>query len=154
MRITAALIAIACVVGGCRATAPPAPVPRAVASTKQLMEAIVDPAADGIWGPVGTIMTLSGTTELVPANDDEWAAVQHSALALAESGNLLLMPSRSGGNDEWITLSRQLTDLGEKASKAAEAKDPKAIFDLGAEIYDVCTACHRQFNQTQQPAAK
>jgi hypothetical protein len=113
------------------------------------MQAIVDPAADTIWEAVGSVMTPGGTTELAPQTDDDWAAVQHGALALAESGNLLLLPSRTGGNDEWIKLAQQLTDLGEKTAKAAEAKNATAVFDLGAEIYDVCTNCHRQFNQTQ-----
>jgi hypothetical protein len=114
------------------------------------MQAIVDPAADVVWEAVGSVMTPAGTTEVAPQTDDEWAAVQNGALAIAESGNLLLLPSRAGGNEEWIRLARQLTDLGEKASKAAESKNATAVFDLGAEIYDVCTNCHRQFNQAQQ----
>lgn len=114
------------------------------------MQALVDPAADAIWEAVGTVMTPGATTELAPHTDDEWSTVQNGALALAESGNLLLMPSRSGGNEEWIKLSQQLIDLSDKASKAAEAKNATAIFDLGAEIYDVCTNCHRQFIQAQQ----
>ena len=114
------------------------------------MQAIVDPAADAIWEAVGSVMTPGGTTELAPHTDDEWLAVQNGALALAESGNLLLMPSRTGGNEEWIRLTQQMIDLSEKASKAAAAKNAAGVFDLGAEIYDVCTNCHRQFNQAQQ----
>ena len=147
-----AIVVSSCLIAACGGASPPATPFRAVASTKQLMQAIVDPAADEVWEAVGSVMTASGTSEIAPHSDEEWATVQNSALALAESGNLLLMPGRAGGNDEWIKLSRQLIDLGEKTSKAAEAKDTAAVFDLGAEIYDVCTNCHRQFNQAQQPA--
>jgi hypothetical protein len=148
-RLAITMLIAACLLA-CRAAAPPATPFRSVASTKQLMQAIVDPAADEVWGAVGTVMTTSGTSEIAPHTDEEWAVVQNGALALAESGNLLLLPSRAGGNDEWIKLSQQLIDLGEKTSKAAEAKNTTAVFDLGAEIYDVCTNCHRQFNQAQQ----
>jgi hypothetical protein len=151
MHTRLAVVAVGCLLAACRAATPPAPPFRSVASTKQLMQAIVDPAADVVWEAVGSVMTPSGTTELAPHTDEEWTTVQNGALALAESGNLLLMPSRAGGNDQWIKLSQQLIDLSEKTSKAAEARNAAAVFDLGAEIYDVCTNCHRQFNQAQQP---
>lgn len=92
-------------------------------------------------------MVPGSTIELAPHTDEEWTTVQNGALALAESGNLLLLPTRAGGNAEWIKLSQQLIDLGEKTAKAAEARNVSAVFDLGAEIYDVCTNCHRQFIQ-------
>jgi hypothetical protein len=149
MKARLAVVAVGCLLAACRA-APTAPPFRTVASTKQLMEAIVDPSADVIWEAVGSVMTPEGTTELAPRTDDEWATVQYGALALAESGNLLLLPSRAGGNEEWIRLSQQLIDLSEKTSKAAEARNVTAVFDLGAEIYDVCSNCHRQFIQAQQ----
>lgn len=145
MHTRIAIVAAGLLISGCRADAPPDPPLRAVATTKQLMEALIDPAADAIWESVGTVMTPGVTTEVVPRNDDEWAAVQLGALALAESGNLLLLPSRSGGNAEWIALAQRMIELSEKTSKAAEAKSPTAVFDLGAEIYDVCANCHRQF---------
>jgi hypothetical protein len=150
MHTRLAVVAVGCLFAACRPASPPAPQFRAVASTKQLMQAIVDPSADIVWEAVGTVMVPGSTTELTPHTDEEWTAVQNGALALAESGNLLLMPSRAGGNEEWIKLSQQLIDLSEKTSKAAEAKNAAAVFDLGAEIYDVCTNCHRQFIQAQQ----
>jgi hypothetical protein len=149
MHTRLAIVAVGCLMAACRAAGPPAPPFRPVATTQQLMEALVDPSADLIWEAVGTVMTPGTVTELAPHTDDEWLAVQNGAIALAESGNLLLMPSRSGGNEEWIKLSQQLIDLSEKTSKAAAAKNPAAVFDLGAEIYDVCSNCHRQFMPTQ-----
>jgi hypothetical protein len=150
MKARLAVVAVGCLLAACRDATAPAPPFRTVASTKQLMEAIVDPSADVIWEAVGSVMTPEGTTELAPRTDDEWATVQYGALALAESGNLLLLPTRAGGNEEWIRLSQQLIDLSEKTSKAAEARNVTAVFDLGAEIYDVCSNCHRQFIQAQQ----
>ena len=54
-------------------------------SVKDLMENVVDPTADGIWEPVGTIYTKEGAFEKAPANDDEWNAVKAKAITLVES---------------------------------------------------------------------
>jgi hypothetical protein len=147
MQTRLVVVAVGCLFAACRPASPPAPQFRAVASTKQLMQSIVDPSADSVWEAAGTVMVPGSTIELAPHTDEEWTAVQNGALALAESGNLLLLPTRAGGNAEWIKLSQQLIDLGEKTAKAAEARNVSAVFDLGAEIYDVCTNCHRQFIQ-------
>jgi hypothetical protein len=67
-------------------------------SVKDLMANVMDPTADVVWGSVGTVMTKEGTFERAPANDDEWNAVKAGAITLVETGNLLLIPARSGGN--------------------------------------------------------
>ena len=106
---------------------------------------VLDPAADGIWESVGTIMTKEGTFEKFPATDDEWAVVRMHAIQLAESGNLLLLPSRSGGSADWVTQAQALIDVSNTAIKAIEAKDKDTLFTVGGDIYDVCTNCHKQF---------
>ena len=117
------------------------------ANMKDLMLNVLDPAADGIWDSVGFIMTPEGTFEKVPTTDDEWAGVRAHAIQLAESGNLLMLPSRSGGSAEWITEAKALIDASNRAIKAIEAKDKAALFTIGGDIYDVCTNCHKQFAQ-------
>ena len=112
-----------------------------------LMNNVLDPAADEIWESVGTVMTLDGTFEKAPSTEDEWAGLKGSAMRLAESGNLLLLPSRSGDNPDWIKHSLALIEQSNRALKAAEARDKDAIFTIGGDIYDVCTNCHKQFNQ-------
>jgi hypothetical protein len=125
---------------------PPAPPPfQPTANMKDLMLNVLDPAADGIWESVGTIMDKSGTFERFPQNDDEWAVVRMHAIQLAESGNLLLLPSRSGGSADWITQARALIDVSNRAIKTIDAKDKDALFTVGGDIYDVCTNCHKQF---------
>jgi hypothetical protein len=115
---------------------------------KDLMANVLDPAADGIWESVGTIMDLEGTHERFPQTDDEWAVVRMHAIQLAESGNLLMLPSRSGGSEEWIAQARALIDVSNRALKTIDAKDKDALFTVGGDIYDVCTNCHRQFAET------
>jgi hypothetical protein len=117
------------------------------ANMKELMLNVLDPAADGIWESVGTIMDVTGTHERFPQTDDEWAVVRMHALQLAESGNLLMLPSRSGGSAEWIVQAQALIEASNRAIKHIDAKDKDALFTVGGDIYDVCTNCHKQFAQ-------
>jgi hypothetical protein len=118
---------------------------RPVASVKQLMEATVAPSADAIFDAVGTVVSSSGVEEIAPKNDKEWTAVRNSALNLAESGNLLMIGHRARDNREWIRMSQALVDVAVVAVKAADAKDPAALFDAGAHVHDVCEQCHSRY---------
>lgn len=116
-----------------------------VADMKQLMAAVVDPAADVIWGSVGTIVSEKGTEERAPKTDEEWAAVFNSAVVISESGNLLMMSGRAKDNGEWMKHSRDLIEVGSRTMRAAQARDKNAIFTLGGDIYTVCTDCHKTY---------
>jgi hypothetical protein len=136
--IVAALWASAC--------AGPAPPPlRQVADVKQLMQFVVEPAADLYWDGVGTIIDPSGVTEFKPETEGEWDALVNSAYVLAESGNLLMMGARPKDGGEWMQMSRAMVDVGEKAIRAAASHNPQAVFDVGAEVYETCTACHARY---------
>src|SRR6476620_8009548 len=74
-------------------------------------------------------------------------AIERSALSLAESGNLLMMPGRARDQGDWIKDSKMLIDAGTKAFKAAKAKDMNAILALNEELVTSCTTCHRQYRQ-------
>lgn len=128
----------------CGRPVPSAPSYHPIATTKELMQAI-DPVADDFWDVVGTVVTKDGTFEKAPSSDDEWAAVRNHAVLLAESGSMMLFPSRSGGSAEWVTQANALIDTSQRAIKAIDAKDKDALFNAGAEVYDSCTNCHRQF---------
>ncbi len=130
---------------------PPSPL-RPVADVRQLMTTVVEPAADVYWDAVGTIIDRKGVVERAPKNDEEWEAVRNSAYMVAESGNLLMMGGRARDSGDWIALSQALVEVGRRAIKAAEAKDRAAVFDVGAEVYDACTACHAKYAaQTLRP---
>jgi hypothetical protein len=109
------------------------------------MEWVVDPAADAIWDSVKTIITESGTKEIAPHTDEEWAAVRNGAATLAESGNLLIIEGRARDRNEWLAAVRRLTDAADGALKAAESKNADAVFAAGGRIYDACAACHRRY---------
>ncbi len=131
---------------GSACTPPPPPPPfETVATPKELMNAVLDPAVDVIWDSVGTVITPEGTFEKAPATDDDWAAVRASAVLLAESGNLLMIGNRPGGSPEWIVQAQALIDVSKRTIQVIDKKDKDALFTIGGDIYDVCTNCHRQF---------
>src|SRR6267143_1143949 len=125
--------------------APPASAVRPVLSLKQLMEWVIDPAADAVWDPVKTIITEQGTKEIAPQTQEQWDAVRNGAALLAESSNLLMMETRARDQGEWLAAARRLASTAEKALKAAESKNAAAGFAAGGEIYDACSACHRRY---------
>lgn len=134
------------------APAPALPPFQTTANMKDLMLNVIDPAADTLWESVGTVIDETGTHEKFPATQDEWDGVRAGAIQLAEAGNLLLIPSRSGGSDAWIAEARAMMDAANRAIKIIEARDKDALFTVGGDIYDVCTNCHRQFaNQLSRP---
>ena len=125
--------------------APPAGAARPMLSLKQLMEWVIDPAADAVWESVKTIVTEQGTREISPQTQEQWDAVRNGAALLAESSNLLMMETRARDQGEWVAAARRLASTAQKALRAAESKNAAAVFAAGGEIYDACSACHRRY---------
>ena len=126
-----------------------------VADLADLMSTVVDPAADVYWDAVGWIIDASGTTEIRPESPEEWEAVRNAAYQVAESGNLMMMRGRAVDEPEWIAFSQALISVGRRAIEAAEARDEQGVFDVGAEIYAVCTACHATYAlETLRPGTR
>jgi hypothetical protein len=109
-----------------------APTFQPVGTVRQVMLGIVKPTSDVVFkfqfDP--------------PKNAEEWAALQNNALNLAEAGNLLLLPGRAKDKGEWTKNAKALVETGSQAFKAANAKDSKALEEIGNKIDDTCEACH------------
>ena len=116
-----------------------------VASVHQLMHDIVYPNAEIVWESVGTIISYEGTEEIFPRNDQEWEAVERSALTLTEAGNLLMIEGRAKDTGDWMERARALVDAASVALEAARNKDAAAVFDSGEGIYFACEGCHQQY---------
>jgi hypothetical protein len=140
-------------------------------SIKDLMESIIDPSADVIWGASGTIIEQGKSTiEQVPRSDDEWLDVRRAAVRIIEGSNLLTTPGRAaappGTKSETpgvelepaeisalITRNRPgfnsfavaLRTLGWEALQASEAKNSNLLLDIGGRMQEVCEGCHQTF---------
>jgi hypothetical protein len=124
-----------------------APLTMPVASVKQIMKAIVGPAAGKVFGAVGTTVTRAGTEEKAPRNDQEWEDVGNSAAALVESGNLMLMGSRVVDKGEWVKMSQALIDASKVSLEATRTKNAQLLLDSGEALYLSCDNCHRKYQR-------
>ena len=118
---------------------------RVVADVQELMLRVLEPAAEAYWDAVGWVIRGDGEQEIVPANAEEWEEVRNAAFMIAESGNLLMMGGRALDQDSWIGMSQALVEVGRTAIDAAAVRNKDAVFNAGAEVYYVCTACHAKY---------
>jgi hypothetical protein len=109
--------------------------PQPVGSMIELMRDVIYPTSDAIFY----------IQRNPPKNDQEWNALRGTALTLAESGNLLMMPSRARDQGDWMRDAKLLVDTATDAWKAAQAKDVNAIAALNDRLYTACVTCHEQY---------
>jgi hypothetical protein len=81
----------------------------------------------------------------VPKNDVEWGDIQGKALALAELGNVLMMPGRARDQDQWLRDAKLLAEAAAAEFKAAKAKDLDAILATNDQLVASCTSCHMHY---------
>ena len=150
--------------------APETPAYQPTATIKDIMMSIVDPNADVVWLSVTTVQSAKGTVDTAPRNDEEWKNVRKGAVALSEAANLLMMPGRhvanAGEKSEtpgvelepsemealvnqdraaWNMRVKALRDVSVEVLKAVDARDPKAVFEVGDRLDQACENCHKQY---------
>lgn len=85
----------------------------------------------------------------------KWQAVEDSALALAESSRLLMVPGRKCangrpvpiGNPDWPKFVQGLREAGLKAYSAAQSKDQDKILDAADTMTTACANCHEKYRE-------
>jgi hypothetical protein len=142
---TALMLTLAGTLAAAACGGPTPPPFKPVADTKLLMQSVVDPNADFVWDAVKTIETKEGTQEIRPKTDAEWIAVRNAAVAVAESGNLLMMAPRAKNGGEWMQLAQDMISSGQEAINAAQAKNAEKLFTVGGDSYESCSNCHRKY---------
>lgn len=144
MRIVGQWISIVGVVSivGCGAQAPPF---KSVVDNKVLMNSVIEKQANIVWESVGQVATMDGVEEKQPRTPEEWQNIRDAAVTITESANLLMLPTRAQDTEEWLQASVGLVDQGERMIAAIDRKNPQEVFDVGADIYEACVRCHRQY---------
>jgi len=118
-----------------------------VASTKQVMVGITNPAAYVIYEAVGTKTTSKGIEEIAPQTDEDWQKVESAAAAVVESGNLILTGNRAIDKADWVKMTRDMMDKGKAAMAAAKAKDKDKIVETGGDLNVTCDNCHMRYSR-------
>lgn len=171
------LACLALLAGGCASqpaapAEPAAPTPpyAATATVKEIMQLVIDPAADAVWLAVMTVDSAQGTVETVPRSDEDWAKARSGAVTLLEASNLLMMPGRHVAKPgekseapgvelepaemeanilkdlpEFYKASLGLHDAATQALAAIDAKDANKLFEIGETIERACEHCHSRY---------
>ena len=118
-----------------------------IASTKQIMQAIVTPTSTAIFQSVQTNVTLKGTEEIFPKTDDEWALLGAQAAALGEAGRLLMAEGHAIDRGDWIKMSQGMIDAAQLTLKAVEKKNPEDVLAAGEIVNTSCDNCHERYTR-------
>jgi len=144
------------------------PIPSS-ATIKEIMNDTVRPAADALWNATAVYVTEQGEDDRSPKNDEEWAVVDQSRMAMEHAIAALSEPGRkvdatgAGGYSEddlnpveiqaliqsepdvWAAKLKVLEESIQHAKKAIADQDVEALSEIGGEIDEACEGCHQHF---------
>jgi cytochrome c556 len=144
-----------------------------VVSVKELMEHMIDPAADYIFDSVSTVIDPKGNVvEKAPKTDEDWEKLRIGAVTLAEGVYLLKVqrPFTPAGDEnhsvgpdatelspaqilakvqkdpvEWNARIEALRNVGLEVLEIAKKKDTKELWEATENLDEACEACHRSY---------
>lgn len=107
---------------------------------KQLMNGIITPATNTIWGAYQL------------ETDAQWQEVENAAYAVIGAANLLALGGSAEGEAEaaatkqWQEFNAQMLAASRQVLTAVAARDEEALSDVGNNaLYPPCESCHQQF---------
>jgi cytochrome c556 len=166
------------IASACARTKPAEPDLLKSATIKDIMDSMVDPSGEFLFGSVAEISDEHGITEKAPQTDEEWKEVRRHAITLLEAPNLLVMAGRkvaqAGEKSEnpqvelqpeqiqalldsdrasFAGRARALQEAATMALKAADARNKDALFDAATQIDKACENCHIHYWYPNDKAA-
>jgi len=106
-----------------------------IATVEEIMKTMTIPFSNAVFEAGGE----------PPKDDKSWDAVRGQAVALAESGNLLMLGARAKDRAAWMKFSRAQVDAAEAAAKAAAAKNADQLSAASDVLYETCSDCHKVY---------
>jgi len=153
-----------------------------VATIQDLMDGLVMPSADVLWGATSSVTDDTGVHDNSPKTDADWKKVRRSAITLIETSNLLIGVRRKvapvafpadptsnslGSSDieklldaNWASFAGfgvAMRSVGETLLQAVDERNLDKISDAGSTLDEVCESCHKVFwypDPKQQDATK
>lgn len=147
-----------------------APGSTAALTIKDIMDSRVDPAGDYLFESVVETSDAKGVHHKQPRTARQWAEVRRQLQVLIDAPDLLTAPGRKAAHPEdrsrnaavenqpeqiqrlmdsqhadFVVRAGRLRDAAKVGMKAAEAKDPKALFKAISTIDKACESCHLHY---------
>ena len=109
---------------------------------KQIMNAMITPATNSIWGAYQL------------ETEAEWQAIENAALTVIGAGNLMAVGGSAPGESElvqqaqWRQFNEQMIAAAREVLLAVAARDEEALSAAGNNaLYPPCESCHQQYQQ-------
>ena len=139
------------------------------APIQEIMATMIDPASKVVFQAVSSEMVNGKEVKKEPRTDAEWARVTRSAQAMVDGSKLITEESRRVARNldqkanegelnprqvealltknraAWNKYARAFSAAAGVALKAAQAKNPQAVFDSGEGLDAACENCHLEF---------
>ena len=137
---------------------------------KDIMDSRVDPAGDFLFEAVVDSSDAKGIHHKAPHTARQWAEVRRQLQILIDAPDLLDVPGRKAAHPEersrnpavenqpeqvehliaaqhadFVVRAGRLRDSAKVAMKAADAKNPKALFVAISGIDKACESCHLHY---------
>lgn len=109
--------------------------PKSIGTMSELMVDMIFPTSNEIF--------YVGRNE--HKSEKDWHDLQSNALMMGEAANILMADNRARDKDRWMKDAKLLWDVGDKAYKAAKARDLEALKALNADLYESCQSCHEHY---------
>jgi cytochrome c556 len=142
-----------------------------VGTIREVMKGIVEGSSQALFDSVAITSSAAGTIQKEPSTPEEWTALEHQALQLAEAPNLLKVPGRrvarsaeentSAGPTELTPIQIQaklaeypalfdkyaddLQKVAQEALGVVKGKNVQGLFDIGQKLDVACENCHLEF---------
>lgn len=143
---TALIVAASLAAGAALAAVPPnSPTP--MPAVKAKMKAVVDKTSTELFNVAGEADPANGADQKLP-NAAGWNKIKLDADKLKAVGDWLQDP-KVGKTTEvnWMKHAKDMSALSAAASKAAAAKDAKALAQAANDLSDNCAACHKIYKK-------
>ena len=93
---------------------------------------------------------------------EPWQVVDAAAIAIAESGPMLMTPGRRCENGkpvpvdraDWQQYVQGLVDVGRAAYKASQSRNVEAVSAVTNDVSDACANCHRVYRDVASAAMR
>ncbi len=146
------------------------PAYRPESTVREVMDSMVEPNADFLWGAVSTRSTKEGIIEKAPKTDEDWKELREHAISLREATNVIQIPNRSvakpgekagdprieltpeliqsmieSDRTTWANHAHELYDAVGIFLKAVDAKNVEGITNAGEDIDKACENCHLKY---------
>ena len=118
---------------------------------KDVMDHVIDYAADSLWERQGWDIDAKGEHPLFPTTEEQWATTANHAATLAEAAQVLMLPGRAVDNDRWVKQAAKLHEAAMEEYRAIKARDTEKMFKIGSDIFIVCRDCHAMYILGEEP---